>query len=120
MEDPANQKPNVYSAYESLLQRLHLTAKRPRHKIPVQFLNKDSLKLVKAWLSSKSDEHCRFPMSDIEKKALSTVSLSGESLLSHVLTAFQMKQLLSLIVARESVKLFLDRYSLGVGAAAKL
>lgn len=122
MEDPINQHPNVYAAYDALLQRLYLTAKRPKSRIPLRFLTKDAQKLVRIWTMLKPAQKKAFPLSDVEIRALNTNSIQGENLQTSVLTAFQMKQYLSLMLWREDVKNFLDRFAFEVleGKASKL
>jgi hypothetical protein len=122
MEDPMNQQPNVYAAYDALLQRLYLTAKRPKSRIPLRFLTKDSQKLVRIWTMITPAQKRAFPFSDLEIRALNTNSIQGENLQNSVMTAFQMKQYLSLILWREEVKNFLDRFAFDVleGKASKL
>lgn len=122
MEDPINQHPNVYAAYDALLQRLYLTAKRPKSRIPLRFLTKDAQKLVRIWAMIKPDQKKAFPLTDIEARALNTNSIHGENLQSSVMTAFQMKQYISLILWREDVKVFLDKFAFEMleGKASKL
>ncbi|CUI11637.1 Hypothetical protein, putative [Bodo saltans] len=122
MEDPINQQPNVYAAYDALLQRLYLTAKRPKSRIPLRFLTKDAQKLVRIWTMLKPAQKKLFPFTELEARALNTNSIQGENLQTSVMTAFQMKQYLSLILWREEVKNFLDRFAFDVleGKASKL
>lgn len=122
MEDPNNQSPNVYAAYDSLLQRLYLTAKRPKSRMPLRFLRKDAQKLVRMWSILKPEQKKEFPLLPLEVKALNTTSIHGENMQTSVLTAFQMKQYLSIMLARDEVKVFLDKYAFDLveGKASKL
>lgn len=104
MEDVANQSSHVYSAYESLLHRLYLTAKRPVHKLPLRILNSASRRLVRLWYALPATQLRAIPLSPIECKVLNTTSIEGSNLISDVLTALQMKQFLSLVTARTDVQ----------------
>jgi hypothetical protein len=122
MEEPANQNPNVYAAYDALLQRLYLTAKRPKSRIPLRFLTRNAQRLVRIWSMINTEQKKTFPLTNIEMRALNTNSIHGENLQTSVLTAFQMKQYISLILWREEVNIFLDRFMFDVpgGKASKL
>lgn len=112
MEDPQNQNSNVYAAYDSLLQKLYRTAKRPKSRIPLRFLQKDARKLVRVWSLLRSQQKHKFPLSDVEVRALNMTSIHGENLqTASGITAFQMKQYLSIILARDEVRVFLDNFT---------
>jgi hypothetical protein len=100
MEDPQNQSTHVYSAYQTLLQRLYVTALRPKHRIPFRCLNKDVQKLLRLWWALTPQQTAELPLSDVDRRALNSTAIVGENMQSEVITAFQMKQYLTLVVAR--------------------
>ena len=60
MADPANQDANLYTAYEKLLSRLYQTESRPKHKIPLRYINHDSQRLLAAFLLAGRDPNTLF------------------------------------------------------------
>jgi hypothetical protein len=116
MEDPVNQSTHVYNAYETLLQRLYVTAQRPKHRIPLRYLNKDVQKLLKLWWVLPPERAAGLPLSDLDRRALNSTSITGENMASEVISAFQMKQFLTLVIARnEPLRNLLDSSSLSSG-----
>ena len=135
MDEPQNQHPNAYAAFENLLQSLYNVSKLSRHKIATRFLNQNSQRLLALWGgdtgdgsggSSSSEDwdpfvvHKNIPLSDLEKRALSTATVLSGILSSSVLTAFQMKQLLTLLVSRESLLVYIDNWSQSHHGTSKL
>ena len=117
MDEPQNQHANAYAAFENLLQTLYNVTKLPRHKIATRFLNQNSQRLLALWGDTSGGDEAaaelrrNVPLSTLEKKVLSTTSVHSGILNSEVLTAFQMKQFLTLIVARESVMVYIENWS---------
>ena len=109
MEDPANQDAHLYAAYQSLLSQFYRTESRPKHKMPMAFLNRDARKLVKLWCSLTPQDLARFPVSDTDRRVLATLSLTaGDVFYSPILTAFELKQYVTLMVMRPALRVFLD------------
>jgi hypothetical protein len=194
MADPANQDANLYAAYQQLLSRLWQTESRPKHKLPLKFLNHDSQRLVCAFMfggsgiaaerrrpaspssptSDTSDGGSTMTLrpastprepptadgagsttstqpvvrafspkvevvalaeskvfalvssllttglSELDLRFLRSLSIQGENLVSSVLTAFEAKQYLALIVMRPRVRAALDRALYAAKAPAKV
>lgn len=141
MADPNNQDANLYAAYTSLLSRLYMTESRPKHKIPVKFLNRDSQRLLALWLYAVHKESTsavfptafaalgkddfintaamqrfvasaqRYGLSPLDIRFLNSLTVVGENLVSRVVTAFQAKQYLAIVTMRPEVRAALDRVS---------
>ena len=110
MEDPANQHTHAYNAYQTLLDKLYRTSKRPIYKMPLRFLRRDSQTLVKLWCILPVAQLNDFPVTALERKALNTIVVEADTFSSNVLTAFQVKQLLSLITQRPEIHNVLDSF----------
>ena len=118
MDEPANQDPNVRTAYRELLNRLYHVKERPRNKLPLRFLNRDSQKILKIWAVLRPDQLAKIPLAPIDRRALNSASIESHSMVSNILTAFQMKQYLALLVARPEVSCFLDNFSGDLGSTS--
>jgi hypothetical protein len=111
MEKPENQDTHVYAAFRAMVSKFYQTDSRPKNKLPIRNLNRDSQKLVNMWLALPERDLASFPLSALERRALNTISFKGEMMSSSVMTAFQMKQYLALIVRRPAFVALLDGYA---------
>eukprot|EP00758_Cryptobia_borreli_P009703 Tbor_TRINITY_DN5501_c9_g1::TRINITY_DN5501_c9_g1_i1::g.13560::m.13560 len=110
LEDPSNQNPNTLGAYKSMLSKLYLVCKRERNRISLRHLSIDSKRLLRIWPLLTDAQIAESPLTYLEQRVLNTAEVHEDSfMISDVLTAFQMKQFLSLLVAREAVVAFLSK-----------
>ncbi|ORC90257.1 uncharacterized protein TM35_000093070 [Trypanosoma theileri] len=109
LEDPLNQQVNISAAYESLVRDLYLTAERPKNSLPLHFLNKHSLKLLRLWSRDDSVLLGKIPLTLMDRKVLNNTTIEDGCMCTSVLTAFQTKQYLSLLVFRPSIRKVLDQ-----------
>ncbi|KAH9599175.1 hypothetical protein LSM04_008646 [Trypanosoma melophagium] len=109
LEDPLNQQVNISAAYESLVRDLYLTAERPHNSLPLRFLNKHSVKLLRLWSRDDSVLLGKLPLTLIDRKVLNNTTIEDGCMCTSVLSAFQTKQYLSILVFRPSIRKVLDQ-----------
>lgn len=113
MEKPENQDANVYAAFQSLLQRLYLTEARPKHKMPLKFLNRDSQRLLAAFRlrhhPARAAEFSTAGLRDVDVRALESLTVDADNVVSAVLTGLEAKQYLADVAMRPRVRNMLDR-----------
>lgn len=100
LEDSEIQQTNLSSAYESLIRSLYLTAERSKNSLPLRFLNEDSVKILWLWSKENPARLARLPLTLMDHKVLNTIMVEDGCMHTSVLTAFQAKQYLSLLVFR--------------------
>ncbi|EAN92675.1 hypothetical protein C3747_357g14 [Trypanosoma cruzi] len=103
LEDPVNRKTNLSAAYESLMRDLYVTAERPKNSLPLRFLDGDSIRLLRLWWQETPTRLAKLPLTLMDHKVLNTITIEDECMCTSVLTAFQAKQYLSLLVFRPEI-----------------
>ncbi|CCW67330.1 unnamed protein product [Phytomonas sp. Hart1] len=109
LEDPDNQKLHVKSAYRGLLQHLYQVRPRRRDRIAIDYVNQESVKLVRLWWAWEPAKRINLPFTLIEHKALNSIKIKDSFLISNVpaFSALKAKQFLATLVARSDIKAIL-------------
>ncbi|RNF19820.1 uncharacterized protein Tco025E_04059 [Trypanosoma conorhini] len=122
LEDTMNQQTNLGAAYESLLRDLYVTVERPKDSLPLRFLGGDSVRLLRLWWQETPARLAKLPLTLTDHKVLNTIIVEDDCMCTSVLTAFQAKQYLSLLVFRPEVHKVLSQLEFDplLGSRSKL
>ncbi|CCW59691.1 unnamed protein product [Phytomonas sp. EM1] len=109
LEDPDNQKPHVNAAYRGLLQHLYQVRPRRRDRIAIDYVNSESVKLVRLWWAWEPVKRVTLPFTLTEHKALNSIQIEDGFLISNVpaFSALEAKQFLDTVITRSDVKVIL-------------
>jgi hypothetical protein len=112
LELPANQQEaHIYAAFNSQLQQIYRVEGRPRFRIPLRYLSRGSILLLRVLLLGTDAEWSALPLTERDRRVLQSAYVVGQHMVSQVLSAFQMKQFLAVVAARPQVMAALERYS---------
>ncbi|CBH10144.1 hypothetical protein, conserved [Trypanosoma brucei gambiense DAL972] len=109
LEVRENTQQNLVAAYESLIRTMYVVVEHPKNSLPLRYLSKDALKLLRLWSRESPSKLARMPFTEMDHKVLNTIIIEDGCMRTSVLTAFQAKQYISLIVFKPEIRQVLDR-----------
>ncbi|RNF06995.1 hypothetical protein TraAM80_03606 [Trypanosoma rangeli] len=109
LEGSVNQQPNLDAAYESLIRDLYVTVERPKNSLPLRFLSGDSVRILRLWWQETPARLAKLPLTLTDHKVLNTITIEDGCMCTSVITTFQAKQYLSLLVFRPEIRKVLSQ-----------